>query len=340
MRINGNALYIIRLVMQISDKLFILKQLFIAWIKLIRLPNIIILAAIIILLHIGVYLPGYKAVNVESPMSGWVFGCFVLSLCLIAAGGNVINDYFDYRIDLINKPQKLVIKKVIPFQNAMTGYLFLTIVGIVGGFLTGWLLGILKIGFFFGFGALVLYSYSKTFKRKLLIGNLMIAFLGLLSILMLWVIEFFALRNSAGSFVSVYPSLLRINLIIGSYALFAFLTTLVREIIKDIEDIEGDKANGCRTLPISTSLYTTRMVITGLIVLIILILIPCQILCWKNNMQVFAFFIAPAIQLQLVLLVIRLFKAKSKSDYHAASTSMKWIMVAGILGVQLINIHV
>ena len=164
--------------MQILDKLFSSKQLFIAWIKLIRLPNIIILAAIIILLHIGVYLPVYSAVNIESPVSGWIFGMFVLSLCLIAAGGNVINDYFDYHIDLINKPHKLVIKKVISFQNAMMGYQVLTIAGIVGGFLTGWFLGILKIGFFFGFGALVLYSYSKTYKRKVLIGNIMIAFLG------------------------------------------------------------------------------------------------------------------------------------------------------------------
>ena len=325
--------------MQISDKIFSPKQLYIAWIQLIRLPNIIILAAIIILLHIGVYLPVYRAVNVESSFSIWIFGIFVLSLCLIAAGGNVINDYFDYHIDLINKPQKLVINKVISSQNALTGYQVLTIAGILGGFLTGWLLGILKIGFFFGFGALILYSYSKTYKRKLLIGNLMIAFLGFLSILMLWVIEFFALRNNPDSFVSVYPSLVKINLIIGGYAFFAFLTTIVREIIKDIEDIEGDRANGCRTLPITTSLQTTRLVLTGLIMLTIFLLIPCQILCWKNNMQVLAFFIAPAIQLQLVLLLVNLFKAENKSDYHTASTSMKWIMVAGIIGIQLINIH-
>ena len=326
--------------MQISDKLYPSKQLFIAWIKLIRLPNIIILAAIIILLHIGVYLPVYNAVNIESPVGGWIFVFFVLSLCLIAAGGNVINDYFDYRIDLINKPKKIVIKKEISFQNAMTGYQVLTIAGIVGGFLVGWLLGILKIGFFFGFGALLLYGYSESFKRKLLIGNLMIAFLGFLSILMLWVIEFFALRNNPGSFVNVYPSFLKINLIIGGYALFAFLTTLIREIIKDVEDVEGDRANGCHTLPISTSLQTTRMVLTGLIILTIFLLIPCQILCWENNMKVLAFFITPGIQLQLVLLLIRLFKAESKINYHIASTSMKWIMVAGILGIQLINIHV
>lgn len=325
--------------MQTPDKLLSSKHLFLAWIKLIRLPNIIILAAIILLLHIGVYMPVYNAVNVASPVSGWILGVFVLSLCLIAAGGNVINDYFDYRIDLINKPQKLVIKKMISFQNAMMGYQVMTIAGITGGFLAGWLLGIFKIGFFFGLGALLLYGYSETFKRKLLIGNLMIAFLGLLSILMLWVIEFFALRNNPGSFVSVYPSFLKINMIIGSYALFAFITTLIREIIKDIEDIEGDRANGCHTLPISTSLQTTRMVLTGLIILTIFILIPCQILCWKNNMQVLALFIVPAIQLQLVFLLIRLFKAESKSDFHTASTSMKWIMVAGILGIQLINIH-
>lgn len=326
--------------MQIIDKLFPSKQLFIAWIKLIRFTNIIILATIFILLHVGIYLPVYTSLNIESPLNVWTFMIFVLSVCSIAAGGNVINDYFDNKIDLINKPQKVVIGKEISFQKAMTGYLVLTIGGILGGFLTGWLIGAIKIGFFFGFGALVLNSYSETLKRKLLIGNLIIALFGFLSILLLWIIEFFALRNDAGSFVVVYPSFLKINFLMGGYAIFAFLTTLVREIIKDIEDVEGDKANKCNTLPISTSLYTARMIVIGLIVFTIIVLIPCQLMCWKNNMQVLSVFIAPAIQLQLIILIIRLFKAENKHDYHVASTSMKWVMVAGILGIQLINIHV
>jgi 4-hydroxybenzoate polyprenyltransferase len=326
--------------MQIIDKLYQEKQLFIAWIKLIRFTNIIILAAIFILLHVGVYLPVYTSLNVESPLSAWVFIIFVLSVCSIAAGGNVINDYFDKNIDLINKPQKVVIGKEISSQKAMTGYLVLTIAGIAGGFLTGWLIGAFKIGFFFGFGALVLYSYSETLKRKLLIGNLIIALFGFLSILLLWIMEFFALRNNAGSFVIVYPSFLKINYLMGSYAIFAFLTTLVREIIKDIEDVEGDKVNNCQTLPIKTSLNKARLVVIGLTILTIIILILCQLFCWENNMQVLSVFIAPAIQLQLILLIIRLFKAENKRDYHAASTSMKWIMVAGILGIQLVNIHI
>ena len=97
----------------------------------------------------------------------------------------------------------------------------------------------------------MLYSYSETFKRKMVIGNLIIALLGFLFIVLLWIIEFFALRNSAGSFVVVYPSFLKINVLMGGYALFAFLTTLIREIIKDMEDVEGDKSNGCQTIPIS-----------------------------------------------------------------------------------------
>jgi 4-hydroxybenzoate polyprenyltransferase len=326
--------------MKLPDKLFYSKQQYIAWMKLIRLTNMIILASIFILLHVGVYLPVYLSLNIESPISSWVLGVFILSVCLVAAGGNVINDFFDYRIDLINKPQKLVIKKEIPFHEAMTGYTVLTIAGIMGGFLTGWLIGELKIGFFFGFGALLLYIYSSTLKRKPLSGNLIIAFLCSLSIMLLWLIEFYALRNNEGTFVSVYPSFLKINLIIGGYSLFAFLTTLVREIIKDIEDVEGDKANGCRTLPISTSLHTARMVGAGLIVFITLILIPYQFFCWKSNMELLLVFIALAIQLPLVLLLIRLIKAETKIDFHAASTSMKWIMVAGILGIQLVNLHI
>ncbi len=81
--------------MQTTKQLLNPRQKFIAWIKLVRLPNIIILAAIFILLHFGVYMPVYASLNVAMPMNGWVFSVFVLSVCMIASGGNVINDYFD-----------------------------------------------------------------------------------------------------------------------------------------------------------------------------------------------------------------------------------------------------
>jgi 4-hydroxybenzoate polyprenyltransferase len=310
-----------------------------AWMKLIRVPNIVIMAAIIILLHIGIYIPFYASLNVASPMNIWVFVVFVLSVCVIASGGNIINDYFDYQIDLINKPEKIVIEKEISKKAAMTGYMALTIAGITGGFITGWLIGEFKIGFFFGFGALMLYSYSETFKRKLLIGNFIIAILGFLLILLLWIIEFFALRNTAGAFTVVYPSFIKINLLIGAYALFAFLTTLIREIIKDMEDVEGDKKNGCRTLPIIKGLQTTRLIVGSLTVLTILLLFYCQYICWTHNLQILSYFIVPAIQIPLIILLIRFYKADSKADYHATSNLMKWIMVAGILGIQLINLH-
>ena len=325
--------------MQITIKLLNHKKLFLAWSKLIRLPNIIILATIIILLHIGVYLPFYTSLNVVSPLDGWVFAVFVLSVSMIASGGNIINDYFDYQIDLVNKPDKLVIEKVISKNSAMSAYQFLTIVGIVGGFITGWLISEFKIGFFFGFGALMLYSYSETFKRKLFIGNLIIALLGFLFVLLLWIIEFFALRNSAGTFIVVYPSFLKINILLGGYALFAFLTTLIREIIKDIEDIDGDKKNNCQTLPISKGIQTTRKIVSSLILITILLLLFSEYLCWTNSLIVLSNFLMFAINAPLVILLIRFNKSTTKSEYHAASIFMKWIMVAGILGIQLINLH-
>ena len=325
--------------MQIFNKLLNRKWPFIAWMKLIRVQNIFIMAAIFIMLHIGVYIPFYASLNVASPLNVWVFVVFVLSVSMIASGGNTINDYFDYQIDLINKPEKLVIGKEISRKEAMNGYMALTIIGITGGFITGWLIGEFKLGFFFGFGALMLYSYSETFKRKLLIGNLIIAILGFLFILLLWIIEFFALRNTAESFAVVYPSYIKINILLGVYALFAFLTTLIREIIKDMEDMEGDTKNGCQTIPITKGLPITRLIVGTLIILTILLLFYCQYLCWTNSLQVLSVFIVPAIQMPLLLLLIRFYKAENKTDFHAASTLMKWIMVAGILGIQLINLH-
>lgn len=325
--------------MQTTKQLLNPRQKFIAWIKLIRLPNIIILAAIFILLHFGVYMPVYASLNVAMPMNGWVFGVFVLSVCMIASGGNVINDYFDYQIDLINKPQKLIIEKWIPRQSAMTGYMILTLTGIAGGFVTGWLLGEFKMGFFFGFGALMLYMYSESYKQKLWIGNLIIALLGFLFIVLLWIVEFFALRQSAGSFVVVYPSLLKISILMGGYAVFAFLTTLIREIIKDMEDVDGDNKNGCQTIPIVKGIKAARMIVSGLIVFTILLLFYSAYLCARHDLNLLSKFLLYIINFQFIILLLGIYKAKSKAEFHFASTLLKVIMVFGILGILLINLH-
>ena len=256
------------------------------------------------------------------------------------AGGNIINDYFDYQIDLINRPSRLSIGKIISFDQAFVAYLVLTFAGIIGGFITGWFCGIYKMGFFYGFGALLLYLYSESFKKRLLIGNFIIALFGALSIILLWLYEFFALRNDAISFILVYPQFTKINLIMGGYALFAFLTTMIREILKDIEDVEGDSAAGCNTLPLAYGINISKRVVSILVFLTILILFVCQFIGFTHQLKLIAIYIFPAIQFPLFLLVYRLLKAESKHEFHSISTLMKIIMVAGILGIQLINVHI
>ena len=311
-----------------------------AWLRLIRIPNLIILAVIFILLHIGIYLPVFYSLGVASPFNGCVFSLFVVSVVLVMAGGNIINDYFDYQIDLINRPQRLSIGKTISFDRAFNVYIVLTSLGIFGGFITGWLCGNYKVGFFYGFGALMLYLYSESYKKRLLVGNLIIALFGALSIILLWLYEFFALRSDATSFITVYPLFPRINLLMGGYALFAFLTTLIREILKDIEDVEGDLKEGCNTLPIAYGSRISKQVVLVLVLLTILILVASQMICWTHQLKMMAIYIVPTIQLPLLILVYRLIKADTKKDYHAISSLMKVIMVAGILGIQLINVHI
>lgn len=311
-----------------------------AWMRLIRFPNLIILSIVFILLHVGIYISVFYSLGIASPLNGWVFSAFVLSVILVMAGGNIINDYFDYQIDLINRPSRLVIGKVISFNQAITAYWVLTFTGIVGGFITGWLCGIFKIGFFYGFGALLLYLYSESYKKRLLIGNLIIALFGALSIILLWLYEFFALRNNAASFITVYPLFLKINLLMGGYALFAFLTTLIREILKDIEDVEGDQIEGCNTLPIAYGINFSKIVVLILIILTMLILLSGQIVCWFHQLKLLAIYIFPVIQLPFFILIYRLIKANTKMNFHSVSTLMKLIMVAGILGIQLINVHI
>jgi len=242
-------------------------------------------------------------------LTDWKLLVLSTSTIFIAAAGYIINDYYDVKIDLINKPERVVVGKSITRRYAILFHTFLSLSGTALGFLLSWQIGVINF-----FSAFLLWLYSNHLKRQPFIGNLAVALLTGLSIALLnW------LYHSNVVLVNVYAS-------------FAFFMTLVREIIKDMEDFKGDNSYGCRTLPIIWGNRKTKAFLYGLITVFVLSVVLIHFFSTPLPIYYFlGFLFAP-----LVFLVYRLAYADTKIDFYNLSTLCKFIMLLGILSMALI----
>lgn len=231
-----------------------------------------------------------------------------LSSILIAAAGYIINDYYDVKIDLINKPRRVVIGKVLRRRVAMFFHVLFSFTGIVIGFFLTWKIGLITI-----FSVGLLWLYSNQLKRLPFVGNVSVALLTGFSI---YVVHF------------IFPAG---HTLIIAYAAFAFSFTLIREIIKDMEDVKGDTAFGCRTLPVLYGIRRTKWVIYGLSVLFVLTLFLLSYNYVGRNLAVFS----ATLVVPLAYLWWRLNRADTVREFGFLSRYCKLIMLIGILSMAL-----
>jgi 4-hydroxybenzoate polyprenyltransferase len=153
-----------------------------------------------------------------------------------------------------------------------------------------------------------------------------------------WLFEFFWLRLDALQFAAVLPDLGWVTTVFTGYAAFAFLTSMVREIIKDMEDAEGDETAGCRTLPLVAGMKKTKLAVAAILIATILILAYAQVVLYLLDLQMAFWYFMITVQAGALYLLVKLFQAKNKQDYHFLSNLCKLIMVAGILSMQIVLI--
>lgn len=235
---------------------------------------------------------------------------FILSssTILIAAAGYIINDYYDVKIDYINKPERVVVGKILKRRVVMAVHTIFNITGILLGLSLSLEVGALNL-----LAAVWLWFYSNQLKRLPFLGNLSVAILTGLSI---FVVALYYEENRA---------------LIHAYALFAFVLSLVREIIKDMEDLKGDAAFGCKTLPIVLGIRQTKylqyLLIAGLTLLLGMMSGKVEQPLLKN-----AFFL---LILPVIYFTTRLIRADSRREFAWLSSFCKWIMLAGVLSMVL-----
>ena len=300
-----------------------------SFLKLIRLPNLLIIAFTQYMVRWCLIYSILKVRGYELQMGEFDFFLLSLSTVMIAASGYIINDYFDVKIDRINKPEKLLIDKHIKRRVAMGAHIVINIIAISIGVLLAYKIGVWKLGIIYFICAGGLWYYSTSFKRQFLTGNLIIALFtafipliaGVFEILLLYK-KYLALDPSI-SFRDIWTWLLGLSA-------FAFITTLLREIIKDMEDYQGDRLDGCRTIPIVLGVNKSKSIITVIILLIVGTLgyFQAQQLHVGDHKS-FTYFLV-LLQLPFVFLIYKIIIASEKKDFHFASSLTKLIMLSGI----------
>ena len=256
------------------------------------------------------------------------FLLLVLATVLLTAGGYVINDYFDIRTDLINKGKAIVGTKI-SRRKAMMWHNILNLLGVIIGFYISWRAGFTMMGVIFLLVSGLLYFYSASYKRQFLIGNIIVAVLTAMVPMLVVLYEWPALFSYYSVHSIEIPHLNFIFYWVAGFALFAFMTTLTREIIKDIEDFEGDVAYGRNTVPVIIGVLSTRVVSVCMIVVTIFLMY----LTWYFfiNDIITLIYISATIVVPLLLAIFRLITGTNKKHLHLASGILKLVMLTGIL---------
>ncbi len=309
----------------------------ISYLKLIRFQNLLIVALTQYLMRWGIIYPILKLNDFSFQFSEFHFFLLVLASMCITGAGYVINDYFDTKADLLNRPETVIIDREIDRRYAILLHWILNFAGIALGFYISYAAGIPFMGFMFILASGILWFYSTTYKRQFLIGNLIVAIMTAAVPFVVVVFEVPLLNKAYGDFMLQHNA--NFNYIIawvGVFAYFAFITTLTREIIKDVEDFEGDIVYGRKTLPIVWGISKTKIVISFLIITTILSLVylfkTYLLINWKDEVDfVSLVYFLLFLVIPLFLLLYLIIMAENKKNYHRANILTKFIMLGGIL---------
>jgi 4-hydroxybenzoate polyprenyltransferase len=308
-----------------------------AFFRLIRYPNLFFIALTQLLFYFTIVVPAFNDFGLQDPLGVEGLAILVAASILIAAGGYIINDYFDLNIDMVNKPDKLVVGTFIRRRWAILWHLGFSIAGILLSVVVSMRIQNPMPALFNSATVLLLWFYSTTFKKQLLVGNVVISLLTGWVVLVLYVsVNPIGLHPPDSA---LFKALSRVYKFAVLYGGFAFIISLVREVIKDMEDLEGDAKYGCRTMPIawgipSSKVFTGVWLIVLIGALIILQIYALQLHWWWSALYSVVFIIAP-----LFVILKKMFDAKIPVHFHELSTLIKVVMLTGILSMLFLKIY-
>jgi 4-hydroxybenzoate polyprenyltransferase len=300
----------------------------------VRWSNLLFLAALIALMEKWVAVPILNKLAFGEQLPWYLLLLIGSAVVLIAAGGYVINDYFDIKIDRINRPDEVIVSRTVSKPAAMRLSLVLGGIGVACGLSAAVLLRSWTIGSVFVLVPGLLWFYSSSYKRLFMIGNLIIALLAGLTPMIVAMANVAQLRL-------LYPTILPytdlvhdLYVWIGGFALFAFLLTWIREIVKDMQDQMGDRELECHSMPVVWGELWTKIFVTALVVITIAVIghlwyrvLPFPV-GWNSLSTRYILF---GIVIPLLGALGLLWSAKIPSDYKTCQQLIKFTMLLGML---------
>lgn len=309
-----------------------------AFFKLVRWPNLLITALTMCLVW-------HCIMGISSTLA---FTLLVIAMVLIQAGGYVINDIFDMEIDAINKPEKRIVGKIFTERQANLYYIALTIIGLGCGLAAS----VMANGknFYTIFAALILlacflYSYSSRYKKELVIGNLIVSLSVAFAVFLPWLFQVLSMLGDQEMLLENQEWMHVTLHIVLIYTVFAFMMTLIREIVKDMEDVKGDGRSHCRTIPVVWGMNTALIIVIALSFLTCLgVSITSDYLYKEFGLSITSYMLKASYLLLLGFGIAgntySLLNDKSKKtgkNFHIQSIAMKIIMLIGVLSMFFIK---
>lgn len=302
-----------------------------AFLKLIRYQNLLLLVFMQLLFRYGFL----NLQDISLALSDLQFGILVLSTVCIAAAGYIINNIFDKETDAINN-KEIIIGKEISEANAYNLYIALNVLGVGGGFYLSNVIE--KPGFALLFIVVsgTLYLYASSFKQSLLIGNIIVSILTAISVIIIGLFDLYPMitPDTQVHFGILFKLLL-------DYALFAFLINFIREMVKDLQDVKGDYNMGMNTLPIAIGVArTSKIVLAATAFITFYLLYYIYIYYFSNNLYISTLYSLLTIIAPLILICIKLFEAKTSSDFKTLSLLLKVVLFFGILSIAVNSLNI
>ena len=302
------------------------------YLKLIRYQNLLMLAFMQLIFRYGFL----ELQNIPLALSDWQFALLVLSTISIAAGGYIINNIFDVETDTENKPENVIVGKYISENRANNLYIGFTVIGVSIGF---YLSNVFDKPSFASISIVIaatLYFYSSSLKQSLLIGNFVVALMLSFSLMVLGIFDLIPVTNDENR-----PVMGMLFGILLDYAIFAFIINFIREIVKDLQDYQGDFNEGMQTLPIVLGVgRTTKLVFAISFVPLVLILNYINSHLFAAELIYSTLYGIALVAAPLIYFTVKMWSAKTSQDYHHLSTVLKWILFFGILSIAVINLNI
>ncbi|CAM2903881.1 4-hydroxybenzoate polyprenyltransferase [Flavobacterium succinicans] len=299
------------------------------YLQLIRYQNLLLLALMQLTLRFGFL----KMQNIDLALSNFDFILLVFATVFIAAGGYIINDIFDQGTDAINKPRKVIVGKSVSESKAYNLYVGLTILGVAIGF---WLSNTIEkpnFAVFFILVASILYFYSTTLKQMLILGNLAVALVLASSVVIIGIFDVYPVTTEENQ-----RQMAPVFGILIDYAVFAFIINFIREIVKDIQDIDGDKEYNMNTLAVKLGTYKTAKLLAVICLFPIGLFFNYMYQYFiLNDLHLITLYSLIFILSPLIYCTIKLFKAQNKNDFSHISTLLKVIILFGIFLLPILN---